>query len=156
MDEMIKNLTGMAKLKHQLHDKSDEFRRDLVLLLVGRSTVRENDFTHVIDQVVDAQRVMSTMYDEQADADDNIVQIATDYTLMIQAAEDVLARRRKVQMNLDKETKKAQKKATKVKTKDEGTDSTIEVITNDKSDLEIIEDKFSTISQTLRLSLIHI
>ena len=153
---MIKNLTGMAKLKHQLHDKSDEFRRDLVLLLVGRSTVRENDFTHVIDQVVDAQRVMSTMYDEQADADDNIVQIATDYTLMIQAAEDVLARRRKVQMNLDKETKKAQKKATKVKTKDEGTDSTIEVITNDKSDLEIIEDKFSTISQTLRLSLIHI
>ena len=29
-----------------------------------------------IDQVVDAQRVMSNMYDEQANADDQIVQIA--------------------------------------------------------------------------------
>ena len=76
MNEMHKTLQGMAKLKHQLHEKSDDFRRDLVLLLVGRSTVRENDFTQVVDQVVDAQRVMSTMYDEQADADDHIVQIA--------------------------------------------------------------------------------
>ena len=73
---MQQNLKGMAKLKHQLHEKSDDFRRDLVLLLVGRSSVRENDFTQVIDQVVDAQRVMSTMYDEQAYADDQIVQIA--------------------------------------------------------------------------------
>ena len=48
MNEMQQNLQGMAKLKHQLHEKSDDFRRDLVLLLVGRSTVRENDFTHVI------------------------------------------------------------------------------------------------------------
>ena len=44
--------------------------------MVGRSTVRENDFTHCIDQVVDAQRIMSTMYDEQSQADDHIVQIA--------------------------------------------------------------------------------
>ena len=73
---MQTTLQGMSKLKHRLHEQSDDFRRDLVLLLVGRSTVRENDFTHVIDQVVDAQRIMSTMYDEQAQADDHIVQIA--------------------------------------------------------------------------------
>ena len=76
MNEMQTTLQGMSKLKHRLHEQSDDFRRDLVLLLVGRSTVRENDFTHVIDQVVDAQRIMSTMYDEQAQADDHIVQIA--------------------------------------------------------------------------------
>ena len=51
MNEMQTTLQGMSKLKHRLHEQSDDFRRDLVLLLVGRSTVRENDFTHVIDQV---------------------------------------------------------------------------------------------------------
>lgn len=111
MNEMHKTLDGMAKLKHELHEKSDDFRRDLVLLLVGRSTVRENDFTHVIDQVVDAQRVMSTMYDEQADADDHIVQIAGDYMLLIDSAQEVLIRRRKVLMDYEKEMKKSNKAA---------------------------------------------
>ncbi len=83
MQEMHKTLKGMAKLKKQLHLSSNEFRRDLVNLLVGRSTVRENDFSHVIDRVVDAQRAMSTIYDEQSHADDYIVQLSADYVALI-------------------------------------------------------------------------
>ena len=74
MEEMNKNLKGMAKLKHMLHEKSDEFRRDLVSLIVGRSSVRQNDLSQVIDNVVDATKVMSTIYEEQGNADDHIVQ----------------------------------------------------------------------------------
>lgn len=155
MDEMHKNLRGMAKLKHQLHDKSDEFRRDLVMLLVGRSTVRENDFAHIIDQVVDAQRIMSTLYDEQADADDHLVQISEDYKLMIIAAQDTLIRRRKVQMQFEKEEKKAKKKAVKMVKKEDTSEAPIEEITNEISDLEKAEEKFNAVSQTLRRELEH-
>ena len=83
MDEMNKNLKGMAKLKHDLHEKSDEFRRDLVSLLVGRSSVRANDLSQVIDNVVDATKIMSSIYEEQGNADDHIVQISADYKLMV-------------------------------------------------------------------------
>ena len=151
---MHKNLRGMAKLKHQLHDKSDEFRRDLVMLLVGRSTVRENDFAHIIDQVVEAQRTMSSMYDEQADADDHLVQISEDYKLMILAAQDTLIRRRKVQMQFEKEEKKARKKSVKMIKKDDS-EAPIEEITNEVSDLDKAEEKFNAVSQTLRRELEH-
>lgn len=152
---MHKNLRGMAALKHQLHDKSDEFRRDLVMLLVGRSTVRENDFAHIIDQVVDAQRIMSTLYDEQADADDHLVQISEDYKLMIIAAQDTLIRRRKVQMRFEKEEKKAKKKSVKMVKKEETSEAPIEEITNELSDVEKAEEKFNGVSQTLRRELEH-
>lgn len=150
----------MAKLKHGLHEMSDDFRRDLVLLLVGRSTVRENDFTHVIDQVVDAQRVMSTMYEEQADADDHIVHIAGDYMLLINSAQEVLARRRKVLMDLESERKKAKKTSAKEvkKVVAEGSEAPIEEFnqeTDEKSELEKLELKFSNLSQTVRRELEH-
>lgn len=160
MNEMHKTLQGMAKLKHGLHEMSDDFRRDLVLLLVGRSTVRENDFTHVIDQVVDAQRVMSTMYEEQADADDHIVHIAGDYMLLINSAQEVLARRRKVLMDLESERKKAKKTSAKEvkKVVAEGSEAPIEEFnqeTDEKSELEKLELKFSNLSQTVRRELEH-
>ena len=101
MEEMNKNLKGMAKLKHDLHEKSDEFRRDLVSLIVGRSSVRANELSQVIDNVVDATKIMSSIYEEQGNADDHIVQVSADYMIMIGAAQDVLARRRKVQMDLE-------------------------------------------------------
>lgn len=154
MAEMNKNLRGMAKLKHQLHAKSNDFRRDLVLLLVGRSSVRESDFSHVIDQVVDSQRVMSSIHYEQANADDHIVQISGDYVQMVASAQEVLARRRKVQMDLERESKKARKGQTKMAP--DGTDATSEVaITDGKSDLEALESKFESVNQTVRRELEH-
>ncbi len=166
MNEMHKNLKGMAKLKHELHEKSDDFRRDLVLLLVGRSTVRENDFSHVVDQVVDAQRVMSTMYDEQADADDHIVQIAGDYMLMIEAAQDVLARRRKVLMDLEGQRKKDKKNSSVKTIKKSAVDVdgveeaqenavAVDAVDHDKLELERTEQKFAAINQTVRRELEH-
>ena len=159
MNEMNKTLDGMAKLKHDLHLKSNDFRRDLVLLLVGRSTVHENDFTHVIDQVVDAQKVMALMYNEQADADDLIVQLAGDYILMIEAAQQVLSRRIKLQVDVEREAKKSKKKAVVKKTVEESSEAPIEDFDanadEEGSDLEKAETKFANLSQTCRRELEH-
>jgi len=158
MDEMNKNLKGMAKLKHELHEKSDEFRRDLVSLLVGRSSVRANDLSQVIDNVVDATRIMSSIYEEQGNADDHIVQISGDYKLMVIAAQDVLSRRKKVQMDLELEVKKAKKLNKSVAPLKEAS-SEAPVIGMDEqsatSSLDRAQIKFDNLSQTLRRELEH-
>merc|ERR1711962_186560 len=102
---------------------------------------------------------MSNMYDEQANADDQIGQIAGDYMLIIQSAQDVLARRRKVLMDLNKEIKRASKKGKNVKAKSveagDNSEAPIEEVTEENSDLDNIEKKFNTISQTVRRELEH-
>ena len=81
--------------------------------------------------------------------------------LMIQSAQAVLARRRKVLMDLEKEIKKAKKqngKQTKNKNIAVGSDNSeapIEEITEENTDLDEIEKKFNTISQTVRRELEH-
>ena len=82
--------------------------------------------------------------------------------LMIQSAQAVLARRRKVLMDLEKEIKKAKKQNKKqTKTKNiavgsgDNSEAPIEEITEENSDLDEIEKKFNTISQTVRRELEH-
>ena len=78
---------------------------------------------------------------------------------LIQSAQEVLARRRKVLMDLEKETKKASKKSKKQSKKSieagDNSEAPIDEITEDNSDLEEIEKKFNTISQTVRRELEH-
>ena len=79
---------------------------------------------------------------------------------LIQSAQDVLARRRKVLMDFEKETKKASKKSKKLSKKsieagDGNSTTPIEETTSEKSDLDEIEKKFNTISQTVRRELEH-
>ena len=79
--------------------------------------------------------------------------------LIIQSAQDVLARRRKVLMDLNKEIKRASKKGKHVKAKSveagDNSEAPIEEVTEESSDLDDIEKKFNTISQTVRRELEH-
>ena len=74
--------------------------------------------------------------------------------IMIGAAQDVLARRKKVQMDLEVEMKKAKKANNKVAIK-EASEAPVIGVDETSSDAEKAQIKFDNLSQTLRRELEH-
>ena len=60
--------------------------------------------------MVDCHKTMSVIHEEQARADDLIVQLATDYDSMMSAADSALAVRRRKARELRAVTKRSKKK----------------------------------------------
>ena len=75
----------------------------------GISSTKEH-LAGIIDEVVDCHKTMSVIHEEQARADDLIVQLATDYDSMMSAADAALAVRRRKARELRAVTKRSKKK----------------------------------------------
>ena len=59
---------------------------------------RENGLGLIINEVLDCHRTMSTIYEEQSIADRLIVELATDYSLLVESAMEVITTRRNLQV----------------------------------------------------------
>ena len=128
--EMRSNLRDMAKMKRKLHEATNDFRTGLVtsmLVSSGRSTntgtnsdsaaaagpgisATKEHLAGIIDEVVDCHKTMGVIHEEQARADDLIVQLATDYDSMMSAADSALSVRRRKARQLRTVTKRSKKK----------------------------------------------
>lgn len=127
--EMQENLKDMSELKTKLFAKTNDFQRGLVSMLVSK----ENNMGNIINQVVDCHKTMGLIHQEQAKADDLIVQLAWDYERLVSSAKDVLAQRRKFQQEMQKVQKGK----------------------NPLEEIEKIQVQFDKVSQTIRRELEH-
>ena len=166
LTEMRKTLRVLSALKGEMYSTSGDFRRQLSLLLVSRPS-KERDLGQVVNQAIDCHKLMDAIHQDQSVADELLIELSKDYTLLMDSAQDVLARRRKLQRDFMKKTKKKNKKSKKsssrttttVSEEEEEDDDDEEEDSEDISEEKVIEEltlKFESMSQTVRRELEHL
>ena len=166
LTEMRKTLRVLSALKGEMYSTSGDFRRQLSLLLVSRPS-KERDLGQVVNQAIDCHKLMDAIHQDQSVADELLIELSKDYTLLMDSAQDVLARRRKLQRDFMKKTKKKNKKSKKsssrttttVSEEEEEEDDDEDEDSEDISEEKVIEEltlKFESMSQTVRRELEHL
>ena len=165
LTEMRKTLRTLSNLKSEMYGTSGDFRRHLALLLVSRPS-KERDLGQVVNQAIDCHKLMDAIHQDQSVADELLIELSKDYTLLMDSAQDVLARRRNLQRVFEKKTKKKNKKSKKSSSRttttvseEEEDDEDEEEDSEDISEEKAIEEltlKFETMSQTVRRELEHL
>ena len=164
LTEMRKTLRALSNLKSEMYSTSGDFKRHLALLLVSRPS-KERDLGQVVNQAIDCHKLMDAIHQDQSVADELLIELSKDYTLLMDSAQDVLARRRNLQRVFEKKTKKKNKKSKKSSSRttttvsEEEEDEDEEEDSEDISEEKAIEEltlKFETMSQTVRRELEHL
>lgn len=145
MVQLQKDIKQMSKEKMSLFVSTTTFRRNLVSLLSSSSSGRERSSggdretsNSVMNRVAEFQNVMADLYLQQAEADEVLHHLASDYRLMLGSVERALNERRRALKLLQKETKRHSG------AKDEDADK-----------LNTAKADFDKKSQTLRRELAH-
>ena len=169
LTEMRKTLRVLSSLKGDMYTTSGDFRRHLALLLVSRPS-KERDLGQVVNQAIDCHKLMDAIHQDQSVADELLIELSKDYTLLMASAQDVLARRRNLQREYTKKTKKKGKKGKKSSSRttttvseeeeeeeeeEEDEDEDSEDISEEKA-IEALTLKFESMSQTVRRELEHL
>ena len=166
LTEMRKSLRVLSNLKGEMFFTSGDFRRHLSLLLVSRPS-KEKDLSQVVNQAIDCHKLMDAIHQDQTVADELLIELSKDYTLLVDSAQDVLTRRRNLQQEFMKRTKKKKKskksssRSTTVSEEEEEEDEEEEDEDEDTEDIseeKAIEEltlRFDSMSQTVRRELEH-
>ena len=126
---------------------------------------KERDLGQVVGQAIDCHKLMDAIHQDQSVADELLIELSKDYNLLLNSAQDVLARRRNLQQEFTKKTRKKNKKskasssrATTTASEEEEEDDEDED-SEDISEEKAIEEltlKFESMSQTVRRELEHL
>ena len=137
LKEMRSNLKDMSEYKQKLYASASAFQRDLMTMPINKSKNNSNNdgLSAIIDDVVGCHKTMGLIHQEQAKADELVVDLAVDYERLVSHSKEVIGQRRKYQENMQK-ARKGKKNAA-------------------LEEIEKIQTDFDKLSQSIRRELEH-